>query len=140
MYLVSVLDMFFASVCVVICVLMAYAFGYTCKMERLTKALASETAWVNSLLETTRDVEMAMFDSQHKWSLDKWTLEQNALSMLKNQQNELKKVHREAMKKYKARCDAKLARQIDLIEKANTQTVTVSGLSRDYDFSPLLSK
>lgn len=129
MYSVSLLDMFFASVCVVICVLMAYAFGYTCKMERLTKALQAESDYVDTLTE-----RLAYHIS------DACDLRIQHAYAFKEQARALAKTHREAMKKYKARCDAKLARQIDLIEKATTQTVTVSGLSRDYDLSPLLSK
>ena len=129
MYSVSVLDMFFASVCVVICVLMAYAFGYTCKMERLTKALQAESDYVDTLTE-----RIAYHIS------DEHSLRIQHAYAIEEQARALAKTHREAMNKYKARCDAKLARQIDLIEKVKTQTVTVSGLSLDYDFSPLLSK
>lgn len=129
MYSVSMLDMFFASICVVICVLMAYAFGYTCKMERLTKALQAESAYVDIVTDRIayHISEEHSLRIQHAYAIEE-------------QARALAKTHREAMKKYRARCDAKLARQIDLIEKANTKTVTVSGLSRDYDFSPLLSK
>lgn len=117
MYSVTLLDMFFASVFATVALLMAYAFGYTCKMERLTKALANETAWGMMMDEHAAAVEQAMALSQHKWGTDKWTLEQNYLSALTNQQKELKKHHREAMKKYKARCNAQLAKQVDTLKQ-----------------------
>lgn len=129
MYSVSVLDMFFASVCVVICVLMAYAFGYTCKMERLTKALQAESDYVDTLTE-----RIAYHIS------DEHSLRIQHAYAFEEQASALAKTHREAMKKYKARCNAKLARQIDLIEKANSETITELDLTRKYDYSPLLSK
>lgn len=129
MYEFTLLDAFFASVAVVIVVLMAFSFGYTCKMERLTKVLASETQYVDTLSER---LAYAISDACEARI-------QHGFAMVE-QERALVKTHREAMKKYKARCNTKLARQIDLIEKATTKTVTVSGLTGDYDLSPLLSK
>lgn len=129
MYEFTLLDAFFASSIAVIAVLMAFSFGYTCKMERLTKALRAESDYVDTMSER---LAYAISDAcelriQHGYAMEE-------------QGRALAKTHREAMKKYKARCNAKLARQIDLIEKATTQTVTVSGITRDNDLSRLLSK
>lgn len=129
MYEFTLLDAFFASIIAVIAVLMAFSFGYTCKMERLTKALRAESDYVDTLSER---LAYAISDAcelriQHGYAMEE-------------QGRALAKTHREAMKKYKARCNAKLARQVDVIlsPPAVEHNFTVS--SEPVDVSYLLSK
>lgn len=137
MYTFELLDACFAIVMLIILLVMAYVIGYTSKMERLNKALARETKYVDTLLDTLNKSELSTASlsdiserSQHLLMLS-----------LQSQEKSLKKQHREAMKKYKARCDAKLASQIDFIEKtARVKTVQIKGFDEAFDTSALLSK
>lgn len=107
MYTFTLLDaFFFVIIIMVILVLMAFSFGYTCKMERLTKALKNEIVWTGLLQARLDDVQQDMAMIRLAGN--------NALG---EQARALKRQHREAMKKYKARCDATLAKHISLVDK-----------------------
>lgn len=140
MYSVSLLDIVFACIMCALFMLLCYAIGRTNNNtslnKKLTAALARKAELNRCWYETRAKLIYANgviedLEGVHKLCMD---------MAIKAEQRELPKKHREAMKKYKARCNAKLARQVDLIDKPAVEHIKSIGPAVTDDFSYLLSK
>lgn len=113
MYQVPGMDIVFACIMCALMIAVAYVYGRTRKVEEFNEAIKGFIEDRNWLCKDYRELEESFVSERRRWDHEMDMLAITWQHEAQNTKAELAKRHREAMKKYRTKCDRQVVAHME---------------------------